>query len=250
MRQFFSWRFWATLASLLGLVVLLKVVLPADATKQAVPTGPPDRTIDFVSLVYGIQPANRFFILDGIVNGSADVIIDGQRTMHIVEGTPGAIDCPAYREIGRCIVVADLLGDAVIWFDLVPREPNEKVNAAPIVDILDGGFVRLANGWVIKAVNSIDRRCKQETGSLREFVDTYGPSSTTIIDVATQRVTAVVCSDTDATETTVSTVADPAVTSTIALPTSTIAAPDTTVPAAEPTILDPGATLDSLLPEG
>lgn len=240
MRQFFTWRFWATLASLLGLIVLLKVVLPADATKHAAPSGPPDRMIDFVSLVYGIQPANRFFILDGIVNGSADAIIDGQRTMHIVEGTPGAINCPEYKEVGRCIVVADLLGDAVVWFDLVPRQPNEKINAAPVIDILDDGFVRLANGWVIKSANSIDRRCKQETGSLREFIDTYGPGSTTIIDVATQRVTAVVCSDTDATETTVSTIPDPAVTSTIALPTTTV---DPVIPGTE-------TTADTLLPEG
>jgi len=243
MRQFFSWRIWVTLASLLGLLVLLRVVLPAGATTDEQPTGPPERMIDFVSLVYVVQPAGRFFMLDGIVNGSADAIIDGQRTMHIVEGTPGAINCPEYREIGKCVVVADLLGDAVVWFDLVPRQPNLKAYAAPVVDILDDGFVRLADGWVLKGANSIDRRCKQETGSLREFIDTYGPGSTTIIDVATQRVTAVVCSDTDATETTVSTVVDPAVTSTIALPT-------TTLPAT--TLVPPESTLpeETILPEG
>lgn len=235
MRQFFSWRIWMAIASLLGLVVLLRVVLPAGATKQEAASATPDRVIDFVSAVYVVVPANRFFLLDGLVNGSADVIIDGQRTMHIVEGTPGAIDCPTYDEIGTCVVVADLLGDAVVWFDLVPVQPNLKVNAAPVVDILDDNYVRLANGWVIKSASSIDRRCKQETGSLREFIDTYGAGSTTIIDVATQRVTAVVCSDTDAIETTTTTPENTAVTSTV--PVETIVPTETSIatpPATEP----------------
>jgi hypothetical protein len=224
MRQFFSWRIWLAFASLIGLVVLLRAVLPAGASKQEVSAEPAAHTIDFVSAIYVVVPADRFFILDGLVNGSADVIIDGQRTMRIVEGTPGAIDCPAYKEIGRCVVVADLLGDAVVWFDLVPVQPNLKVNAAPVVEVLDDGYVRLADGWIIKSANSIDRRCKQETGSLGEFIDTFGPGSTTIIDVATQRVTAVVCSDTEAIETTTSssTVA-PGGTSTVPTPAASAA---------------------------
>lgn len=196
MRQFFSWRIWLAFGSLIGLVVLLRMVLPAGAA-DAPTTALPDRSIDFVSFVYQVQPGARFFMLDGVVNGSADVIIDGQRTMHLVPGTPGQIDCPEYKEIGRCVVVADLLGDAVVWFDLVPVQPAYKVNAAPIVDILDDGVVRLASGWLIGTANPVDRRCKQETGSLREFISDYGPESITIIDVATQQVAAVVCADTD-----------------------------------------------------
>ncbi|HRE02974.1 MAG TPA: hypothetical protein PLV68_16870, partial [Ilumatobacteraceae bacterium] len=148
----------------------------------------------------------------------------------IVEGTPGSISCPDYREVGRCVVVADLLGDAVVWFELVPRQPNEKVTTAPIVEILDDGYVRLANGWVVRHANRVDRRCSQETGSLSEFIATFGLASTTIIDVATQRVTAVVCADTEAIETT--TTRAPATTTSIPAET-TVAPPEGEDPANE-----------------
>lgn len=197
MRQFFSWRIWLALGSLIGLVLLLRLVLPAGAADGPPPTGPAARTIDFVAFVYQVQPGSRFFILDGVVNGSADVIIDGQRTMHLVQGTPGELNCPDFEKIGKCVVVADLLGDAVVWFELVPVQPGYKIDAAPIVEILDGGVVRLESGWLIGSATSVDRRCDDETGSLTEFIRDHGEASTTIIDVATQRVTAVVCANAD-----------------------------------------------------
>lgn len=201
MRQFFSWRLWAALAALIGLVVVLKLVLPADTSESAPVAGPPERRIDFVSLVFLVQPDSKFGIVDGLVTGSADVIIDNRRTMRLVEGTPGSIDCPQYTEIGKCVVVANLLGDAVVWFELVPILPNFKINTAPVVETLDDAMVRLENGWLIRRASTVDRRCKQETGSLQEFINSFGAGSTTIIDVPSQKVTAVVCSDTEAIET-------------------------------------------------
>ncbi|MEO7399010.1 MAG: hypothetical protein ABIW84_10635 [Ilumatobacteraceae bacterium] len=198
MRQFFSWRIWLAFAALIGVAVLLRVVLPAGATEEQEQTGPADRMIDFVSFVFVVEPSERFFLLDGVVNGSADVIIDGQRTMHLVDGTPGTINCPEYEEIGKCVVVADLLGDAVVWFEFVPVQPGYKVNAAPIIEILPDGLVRLDNGWVLRTAATVDRRCDAETASLAEFLRDHGTASTTIIDVATQRVAAVVCADRDA----------------------------------------------------
>lgn len=206
MRQFFSWRIWVAFAALIGLVVLLRAVLPSDSADEPVAVGPADRTIDFVSFVYQVKPSSRFFVLDGVVNGSAEVVIDGQRTMQIVDGTPGDLNCPDFTEIGKCVVVADLLGDAVVWFDLVPVvQPGYKVNAAPIVEILDSGLVRLENGWLVRTANSVDRRCDQETGSLTEFIRDFGPTSSTIIDVATQKVTAVVCANAENASTTTTT---------------------------------------------
>lgn len=205
MRQFFSWRIWAAFGALFGLVVVLRLVLPANAATAPQPTGPPDRAIDFVSFVYQIQPGNGFSVTGGVVNGSADVIIDGQRTMHLVAGTPGELNCPEYESIGRCVVVADLLGEAVVWFELVPVQPGYKVNAAPIVAILEDGIVRLANGWLVRAADSVDRRCHTETPSLSDFIRDFGPGSTTIIDVTTQKVTAVVCAGASQSSTTTTT---------------------------------------------
>jgi hypothetical protein len=46
----------------------------------------------------------------------------------------------------------------------------------------------------VRTATSVDYNCPQETGSLSEFVSKFGPKSTTTIDVAKQRVTAVQCS--------------------------------------------------------
>jgi hypothetical protein len=195
MRQFFSWRVWGAFGALVLLALTLKVVLPASAAKtDSKPKGPTERTVQFISLVYAVQPSNNFAVNDGIVTGSADLVLDGQRTMHVVQGTLGDMDCPNYTKVGQCVVLADLLGDAVIWFALVPVQTGFKVEAPPIVELLDNGVARLENGWLVPMASTVDRSCAQETTSLVEFLHDYGPQSTTIIDVAKQRITQVKCS--------------------------------------------------------
>src|SRR4051794_29217549 len=115
MRQFFSWRIWAAFGALVGLVLVLRVVLPASASEDDPSIGPPSHSVDFVSLVYAVQPSSDFAVHDGLVTGYADFIIDGQRTMHVMQGTLGSITCDDYEVIAKCAVVADLLGDAVVW---------------------------------------------------------------------------------------------------------------------------------------
>ena len=114
--------------------------------------------------------------------------------MKIVQGTLGEITCEDYTEVGRCVVLADLLGDAVVWFALVPVQTGFKVEAPPIVELLDDGIARLENGWLVPLAGAVDRACAQETGSLAEFLRDYGPGSTTIIDIPKQRITQVKCS--------------------------------------------------------
>jgi len=205
MRQFFSWRVWAALGAVIGLAVLWKVAAPDAGVTGTAPNGPQERTVQFVSLVYTVKPSVGFTIADGIVSGSADLVLDGQRTMHIVAGTPGDIACDDLTDIGRCVVLADLLGDAVVWFTLQPVQTGLKVDAPPIVELLDDGIARLENGWLVRYDSDVDRKCNEETGSLREFIDEYGPQSTTIIDVARQRITQVVCAGAEAEPTTTTT---------------------------------------------
>lgn len=199
MRQFFSWRIWAAFGALAVIAVTLRLVLPHVGGVEGIgPTRPNDRHIDFVSTVYSVEQDNLFAIHDGVVTGSAEIVLDGQRTMHIRPGTLGENGCPRHGEIGQCVVFADLLGDAVIWFALAPLEPTLKVNGPPIVDILDDGVVRLSNGWLLPTIGSVDRRCATETESLREFLREFGRGSTTIIDVATGEVSAVRCAEANA----------------------------------------------------
>lgn len=205
MRQFFSWRVWAALAAVVGLALLWKAVAPDGGVSGTAPTGPKERTVQFVSLVYTVKPSVGFAVTDGVVSGSADLVLDGQRTMHIVAGTPGDIACDEMTEIGRCVVLADLLGDAVVWFTLQPVQAGLKVDAPPIVELREDGIARLQNGWLVPYDSAVDRKCNEETESLAEFIDEYGPQSTTIIDVARQRITQVVCANATPDTTTTST---------------------------------------------
>ncbi len=231
MRQFFSWRIWAAFGALIGLVLLLKVVLPANAATPAQDTGPTPRNVDFIALVYAVQPSPNFVVRNGYVTGSADLIIDGQRTMHITEGTLGEVTCDKMDEIGQCVVFADLLGEAVVWFAIVPLETGLRANVAPIVELLDDNIAQLENGWLVRMATSVERQCNAEdTASLREFLDLYGPGSTTVVDVARQRITVVRCAA-DA--------GSPETTTTVPIPTTvpgsaTIPPDTTTIPPADP----------------
>ncbi|MCU1394737.1 MAG: hypothetical protein JWM34_3165 [Ilumatobacteraceae bacterium] len=194
MRQFFSWRIWAAFAALAGLALALKIVLPAGQVSGSAPNGQVARNVQFVSLVYAVQVPTTFTLDDGVVKGQVDFILDGQRTMHIYTGTPGEITCPDYSGVAQCVVLADLLGDAVVWFALVPVQPGSKVIAPPIVALPGDGIAELENGWRVPMEDVVDRSCPQETASLTDFIREFGPQSTTIIDVAAQKVSQVRCS--------------------------------------------------------
>ena len=195
MRQFFTWRIWAAFGALAGLALLLLVVLPdSAASNEPASSGIEPRQIDFIALVFQVTTSDDFLINDDVVtSGSADLVIDGQRTMHIFEGTLGSNDCPN-SGVAQCAVLADLLGEAVVWFALVPLQDGLKVAAPAIVDLLGNGIVQLSNGWLLRTAEQVDRKCAQETGSLSEFVSKFGPESVTAIDVSMQRITSVTCS--------------------------------------------------------
>ncbi len=193
MRQFFSWRIWAAFGALIGLTLILKTSLPSTAATTTSTPSAESRTVDFISLVFQIKPSNDFNVTDGVVRGSASFVIDGQRTMRVEAGTLGENLCPDYTQNAHCVVLADLLGDAVIWFAIVPVEQGLKITLPPITTLLGNGVVQLSNGWLVRTATTIDYKCPIETASLREFLSKFGPGSTTVIDVTKQRVVAVQC---------------------------------------------------------
>lgn len=193
MRQFFSWRFWAAFAALIGLALLLKTSLPTTAARSDLTPATVVRTVDFISLIFQVEPSADFNVVDGVVQGSASFVLDGHRTMRVETGTLGTNQCPDYTQVAHCVVFADLLGDAVIWFAILPAEQGLKVTLPPIASVLSNGIVQLSNGWLVRTASSVDYKCPQETSSLREFLSKFGPGSTTTIDVSKQRVTAVQC---------------------------------------------------------
>lgn len=201
MRQFVTWQFWLTLAVLVALPVGLWVVLrddvgaaPAavvDVDAAALPEG--GRRIDVILPVYGAQADAGFAIVDGFTTASMQLAIDGYRTVKIAPGTPGENRCPDLDQLVRCAVAADLLGDAVMWFSIVPRGPRDTVELPAPREFQDGDRLLLANGWSVPHAPRVKRNCPQETTSLDEFMRTFGDAATSSYGFSAQAIVTVTC---------------------------------------------------------
>jgi hypothetical protein len=197
MRQIFSVRFFAAVGAVVGLFFLLTTVF---ATRQAIEGGGSDvadtlmlHRIDLVEQV--ASASNPFLRLgpDGTTVNDTVLTIDPTRVMRIVDGTPGELLCPDLGQAGACAVVADLLGEAVVWFALVPMGPDRTVEM-PAIDTLDTGIATLVNGWQLPFAPVLDRRCgDEEFASYREFRRQLGDDFTSIFDIDQRRLTAVEC---------------------------------------------------------
>jgi len=124
------------------------------------------------------------------------VYIDGFRYMDIPAGTPGENRCGALDKLAQCVVAADVLGDAVLWFSFLPLEPGSEVTLPGIADVLDGGTVVLNNGWVIRRVPVITRDsedCGTDTVGLSDFLERFSDQSTSTYSIEQQAITDVTC---------------------------------------------------------
>ena len=192
-----SWRLLAAIAALAGLAFLAKSVLANDDTLQAVIAPEPiERKIDLIAPVSAALPSDDFTIgADGLTTGYVDLVLPNDRTMRIAPGTPGELTCENFEELNQCGVLADVLGDAVVWFALVPQAPRQTAELPPIID-LDEGYAVFANGWRIAYPPVIERDCGDiDIPSFSDFLRRFGPDSVTILDLNEQQVTAVRCGD-------------------------------------------------------
>jgi len=202
MRQIFSIRFFVAIGAVVGLFFVLTTVFAAgeaieggdaDDAAAAVP-----RSVDFVDQVFSSSNPDFHLDDDGLAANDTELVIDGTRSVHVVAGTPGEILCGDLDQIAGCAVVADLLGEAVVWFALVPMGTNRTV-PFPAIDILDDGSAQLVNGWRLDYAPILDRRCEDADGndvefaSYREFRDALGDDFTSLYSLDSRRLEAVVC---------------------------------------------------------
>jgi hypothetical protein len=194
MRQFFTWGFWLSLLALMGLTFVVWTNTRDDsAVIQAILPTIDEHQIDLIDLVYVAEAEPGFSIVEGATTGNMQIRIDGFRYMNIGPGTPGENRCEQLTELAKCAVAADLMGDAVLWFSIVPLEPRNVVNLPPITEIRDGSRLRLENGWVVRREETVKRVCDDDTTSLADFVRRFGEGSITTFSLDTQTVTAVTC---------------------------------------------------------
>ncbi len=204
-----TWRFLAAIGALVLLAIGVDTMF-ADAKQQGsfAVTGPSNldadgnliaRRIDLISAVERIERSDDFEIGDdGRTVGFFDAVLDENRVMRIAPGTPGEISCVLLSFPNRCVVLADMLGEAVVWFAVLPQGPSETVELPPIVDLQDG-YALIENGWEISYPPVIERdeiSCAgEDIPSFSDFLRRFGPNSTSIVDIETQKLVQVKCGE-------------------------------------------------------
>lgn len=194
MRALFSLRTLAAVVSLALLALVVRQLVPESGPVEADATqGKVHHRVDLVASVAEAVPAAGFTVdAEGRTTADLALVIDAQRTMYIAAGTPGEVLCPAVPTSG-CAVAVDLLGDAVLWFALVEGGAGKSLELPATVELLEDGYVVLANGWEVPHAYKVERRCAEDTASLTAFIERFGDTSTTTFDLETQEVVQVTC---------------------------------------------------------
>ena len=195
MRQLFNWRFVAAVGALALLALLARgLLVDDDSIADVVDSSVVERQIDMIAPVATITQADEFRIgRDGTTSGYLDLTLDTERVVRVAPGTLGEISCRELDVPNGCVVLADMLGDAVVWFAILPQAPGATVELPPIVDLQDGEAV-LTNGWRIPYAPVIERECGDEDiPTFSEFLRRFGPDSVSIVDLETRQITAAVC---------------------------------------------------------
>lgn len=209
MRQLLNVRFVAALAAVVLLALAVDSIFgEPDQTGTVVIEGGLSydddgevitRRIDLIESVVEFSVSDDFEIgSDGLSVGVLDATLAGGRVMRVAPGTPGEVGCNNLNGTDRCAVFADLIGDAVIWFAVLPKAPRETVALGPIIDLQDG-YAQFENGWEILYPPTIERdddTCGDfDIPSFSDFLRRFGPDSTSIVDLETQQVNRVLCGE-------------------------------------------------------
>jgi hypothetical protein len=211
MRQFFTFRFWLSIVAVLALLgVLYLNVRDAEVGKPAQAGGPTEREVDTVTRVLGARLDPGWTVRDGLTVGAAEIDTGYGGTLSIKPGTYGQLQCDALTTPGGCYLMADMLGNAVVWFVVLPYPQTADRASLPAIELLlnDVTEAQLTNGWILPLANVVDRSlCSEDTTSLTNFIRKFGDRGTTILDVAKGEIVAVDCPDDLASTDTTTTIA-------------------------------------------
>jgi hypothetical protein len=139
-------------------------------------------------------------------SGTLRLSLDDQRVLTIPEGT--MVDdydtveaCSDFVTPNACVLLADMLGDAVVWFALVPADRVDGLQFLTLPGLIDmqanGDEGILRNGWVVKLATPVKRQCGDiDTSSLRDFITRFpDAASTSLVNLTTDTVVSVSCAN-------------------------------------------------------
>lgn len=193
------------LAVLLAVLVAAIVLFATRDSSPEISVTQTLRTVDLVASVNSINVDSGWSQESGVTRGGAvRMSLDDLRVLTVQEGTLAAdygstSACTDFVKPNACVLLADLLGDAVVWFALVPSDAlagREFLTLPGLVDMRangDEGILR--NGWVVKLATPVKRECGDSpTSSLRDFITRFPDQlSKTIMNLTTDNVVSVKC---------------------------------------------------------
>lgn len=161
-------------------------------------------TVDLVASVNTVT-ADVNWKQDGVTSGVvAQLSLDDTRVLTIPEGTlvddyDAMAKCEDFTTPNACVLLADMLGDAVVWFALVPADKVAGMQTLTLPGLVDmqsnGDEGILRNGWIVKLATPVKRICeKTDTTSLRDFITQFPhDASSSIMNLTTDNVVTVTC---------------------------------------------------------
>ena len=168
--------------------------------------GPALRRIDTVAFVQSVNFDSGWDISGGVTSASARFTLDDGRILTAYAGTLADSDplvpgCEDLATPGACVLLADLLGDAVVWFALVAADTVDggmRLTLPGLVDMEDNGDLGVyANGWTLPLASPTRRECEgTDTTNLRQFITLFPPDrATSRLDLIADTVVAVTCTE-------------------------------------------------------
>lgn len=182
----------------MGSVVALFLLLLAfrdDGGPTEVVLDANSRRIDLIARTSTIRSEGAWSVSQGLSRGNASAVLQSGRVLIIAEGTLGQSTCLVPETPDACVILADTLGDGIVWFALVPAPSGtNELELPPIEALLDGvTYARLTNGWEVPLLDRVSRRCDDETQNLAAFVEQFRDDHVTIVDLEKSQVSAVRC---------------------------------------------------------
>ena len=180
----------------IGLVSLTRTTTVSD--------GPMQHRIDTTAVVESINTDIGWSMTNGKTTEAARFVLDDLRVLTVAAGTNVATydiapECTDLASPRACVLLADMLGDAIVWFALVPANtttPGETLELPGIVDMQANGDEGIfSNGWVMTLATPTKRVCPDvDTSSLRDFITRFpGSQARSIVDLTGDRIVRVEC---------------------------------------------------------
>jgi hypothetical protein len=203
MRQLMSWRTWAAVGALVVSLIIVQFLNGggSPSAQDENSTQPSIRRVEVVASVMRIESSEAFSVIEGVTVGSATLSLDDGRVITIARETPGEVECTDRTTPASCVLLADMLGDGVVWYALIDADnPVSRTLVLPtLVDMVDGGDTGvLENGWYVPLTSGVTRTCagRPRSPTLRSFIESYSDTGIrTVLDLDKDEIVEVICTN-------------------------------------------------------